>query len=78
MKKELTIYIDDDDRLTNICAAFVCWEGEKSSVTMLNEKVPEEATGIYLPFQSQTGITKWITDNSLPENTMCPAERGSE
>ena len=42
MKKALTIYIDDDAELTNLCGGFVMWAGNENSVTLLNEKVPKK------------------------------------
>lgn len=66
MKKALTIYVDDNADLLNMCAAFVCWEGNSTSLTMLNETIPKEATGMYLPWESKTGKTEWIYDT--PEN----------
>lgn len=67
MKKALTIYVDDDADLRNMCAAFVCWEGNSTSLTMLNETIPKDVTGVYLPWKSMTGKTEWIFDNTLPD-----------
>ena len=67
MKKALTIYVDDNADLRNMCASFVCWEGNSTSLTMLNESIPKEATGIYLPWKSETGKTEWIFDTTLPD-----------
>lgn len=69
MKKALTIYIDDDAELKNICGAFICWRGEHNSLTLLNEKVPDNAVGFYLPFEKQEEptSTKWIYQTQIFE-----------
>lgn len=67
MKKALTIYVDDDAYLGNICAAFLCLKDNSNSLTMLNETIPKEATGMYLPWKTETGKTEWIFDNTLPD-----------
>lgn len=67
MKKVLTIYVDDDADLRNMCAAFVCWKGNLTSLTMLNETIPKDVTGVYLPWKSTTEKTEWIVDSTLPD-----------
>ena len=66
MKKALTIYIDDDTELTNFCGGFVMWQGKENSVTFLNEKVPKEAEGFYLPMKSDgKNGTRWVSNEGL-------------
>ena len=66
MKKALTIYIDDDAELTNLCGGFVIWAGNENSVTFLNEKVPEKAEGFYLPMKSDGKKgTQWVSNEGL-------------
>lgn len=67
MKKALTIYVDDDARLGNLCGAFLCWKGTETSLTMLNEAIPKDAAVLYLPWESTTGRTEWLLDNQMPE-----------
>lgn len=69
MKKALTIYVDDDADLKNLCGAFVCWKGTNNSLTLLNEKIPDGATGFYLPFDKQEEPirTQWIMKNGAQE-----------
>ncbi len=64
MKKALTIYIDDDVELKHFCGGFVCWRGESNSVTLLSEKVPDDAVGFYLPFEKQAegAGTQWVRE----------------
>lgn len=64
MKKALTIWVDDDCDLKNFCATFVVWEDKQSSVTMMNETVPESAKGFYLPWKTSDGKTVWIDKDS--------------
>ena len=67
MKKALTIYIDDDAELTNLCGGFVIWKGDKeNSVTFLNESIPKEAEGFYLPMKSDgTKETQWVSETGM-------------
>lgn len=69
MKKALTIYVDDDAELKNLCGAFVCWKGTYSTVTFLNEKIPDDATGFYLPLgkQEEPARTQWIREGEQDE-----------
>ena len=65
MKKALTIYVDDDAELKHLCGTFVCWKGEHNSVTMMNELIPNNATGLYLPFDKQEeSWTKWLQEGA--------------
>ena len=67
MKKALTIYVDDDAELINICGGFATREdGKDNSVTFLNEIVPKEAEGVYLPMDSG-GInrTQWVSETGM-------------
>ena len=68
MRKAITIYVDDDTWLGNLCAGFVCWRGEKENcVTFLNEAIPDDAIGIYLPFDAKgRGLkgTQWIKEDT--------------
>ena len=67
MKKALTIYIDDDAELTNLCGGFVMWKGDKeNSVTFLNESIPKETEGFYLPMKSD-GIKgmQWVSETEM-------------
>lgn len=77
MKKALTIYIDDDAELTNICAAIICWKGSNNSLTMLNEHIPDSAEGFYLPFdkQPEPTRTKWISKDSIVQEEFAEMER---
>ncbi len=66
MKKALTIYIDDDAELTNLCGGFVMWSGNENSVTFLNEKVPKEAEGFYLPMKADGKKgTQWVSETKM-------------
>ena len=69
MKKALTIYVEDDAELGNLCGAFVCWRGGDSSVTMLNEKIPDGAEGFYLPWESETKETEWVMKEGTDERS---------
>lgn len=66
MKKALTIYIDDDAELTNLCAGFIMRQGEYNSVTFLNEKIPKEAEGFYMPMKADGKKgTQWVSNEGL-------------
>lgn len=66
MKRGLIIYIDDDDpgiELMN--ATFV--STNRKTTTMLNEVIPSDAKGIYLPHRDTHGRTLWIYDDESQE-----------
>lgn len=67
MKKALTIYIDDDAELTNLCGGFVMWKGDKeNSVTFLKESIPKEAEGFYLPMKADGKKgTQWVSETGM-------------
>lgn len=70
MKKALEIWIDDDAELKNLCGAFICWKGTNNSLTMLSEKIPDDAEGLYLPFdkQEEPTRTQWLTKEGIKGN----------
>ena len=64
MKKALEIWVDDDAELKNVVGAFICCKGESNSLTALNEKIPDDAKGFYLPFEKQEEPThtQWLRE----------------
>lgn len=67
MKKALEIWVDDDAELKVIVGAFICFKGESNSLTALNEKIPDDAKGFYLPFEQQEEPThtQWLSEKRL-------------
>lgn len=63
MIKALTIYVDDDDKLTSLCGAFICSDkmsNSYSSVSMFNEVIPDDAEGLYIPRRPVSKHANWI------------------
>ena len=50
MKKALTIYIDDDCKLTNYCATFILKKEKDTSVIMQNISLDGTKDALHLPF----------------------------
>lgn len=67
MKKALTIYIDDDETLLYVCGAFISMNDNPellTNTTLLNEKIPKNVIGFYLPRTKNVGVreTQWIRE----------------